>query len=165
MVEWVRLRKDGATSATMAVEECHLFAEVARSEETPGEGWHEVVKAPGKPTPGEGQTLAFTYEVGDDGKAYKTYALVPAGTRYAVPSVVYSKLKCYEALVGMGVWADVKAWLEEAGLWDAFVLAQDVRSDNARFREGLAAMQARLGLTDAQVSEFLAKCVYDGKGA
>lgn len=160
--EWVRIRNGGST-ATMAVEEWPLFVELRHSEESPGDGWHEVVKADGKPTPGEGQTLAFTYTVKDDGRAYKTYELVPSGTRYA--PVVYSKLKCHVALVEMGVWADVKAWLEEADLWDAFVLAQDVRSDNEQFKAGLAAMQAKLGLTDEQVAAFLAKCVYDGKGA
>ncbi len=158
MAEWVRIR-NGGSSATMAVEEWQFFVELRRSEESPGDGWHEVVKDE-KPTPGEGQTLAFMYTVKEDGKAYKTYELVPSGTRYA--PVVYSKLKLYATVRELGLWADVKAWLEEADLWDAFVLAQDVRSDNEQFSAGLATFKKKFGLADERVEEILAACVAEG---
>ncbi len=155
MNEYVRIRS-GADSAKMANREFPAFVELVFAETCP-EGFHPVVKDAGKPEPGEGQELAYTYQIQADGTARKSYFLVPAGTSFRPRT--FSKLKCYAALSELGKWAEAKAWIEEAGLWDAFLLARDVAEDNPLFVSGLAALGGRLGLSDGQVEEILAKCV------
>lgn len=53
------------------------------------------------------ETIRTVYEYADDEKTPR----------------IFSKLKFYSVLVELGKWAEVKAWLEDSGLWDAFVLA------------------------------------------
>ena len=75
------------------------------------------------------------------------------------PVPVYSKMKCVAALTAAGVWTQVKAWIEEAGLYDLYLAAQDFRDDNEYFRQGLAALKAQLGWSDDQVEAILAASV------
>lgn len=75
----------------------------------------------------------------------------------------FSKLKIYSALKAKGVWAQVKAYLEEHDLWEAFLLAQIVDEQDAGFAEGLAALKTALGVGDDEAEEILAACVADGK--
>lgn len=71
---------------------------------------------------------------------------------------VYSKMKCVLALTEMGVWPQVKAWIEDNGLYDVYLAAQDFRSDNPYFVRGLQTLQGQLGLTDAQIKSLLKSC-------
>lgn len=70
----------------------------------------------------------------------------------------FSKLKVVSALTQAGVWPQVKAWIEQAGLYDLYLAAQDFGEDNAWFAQGRAALQAELGWTDAQVEALLEEC-------
>ena len=76
----------------------------------------------------------------------------------------FSKLKVAIALRGVGVWPQVKAWLEANDLWDLFVLAQDFKEDDAYFVQGKAELQKQLGWTDAQVENLLSQCVVEQEG-
>ena len=71
----------------------------------------------------------------------------------------FSKLKLYAAVKSLGLWADVKAWLEESDLWDAFVLAQNVAEDNEQFAAGVKTFKEKFALSDERVEEILASCV------
>lgn len=71
----------------------------------------------------------------------------------------YSKLRCVTVLKRAGVWPQVKAWIEANDLYDEYLAAQDFADDNEYFRQGKAALQAALGLTDEQVDAILAECV------
>lgn len=71
----------------------------------------------------------------------------------------FSKLKVAIALRAVGVWPQVKAWLEANDLWDLFVLAQDFKEDDVYFTQGKAELQKQLGWTDAQVENLLSQCV------
>lgn len=73
----------------------------------------------------------------------------------------FSKLKLFAQLKTRGLWATVKAYLEEHDLWDAFVLAQIVDEQNSEFAAGLKALQTALGMTDDQVEEILDQCETD----
>lgn len=79
----------------------------------------------------------------------------------AATPAVYSKWKAFLALSEMGVWPQVKAWLEANNLWDAFLIANEFADDEPRFIQGKAALQAQLGLTDEQVAALLARCLAD----
>ena len=74
----------------------------------------------------------------------------------------FSKLKLYAAVKSLGLWADVKAWLEESDLWDAFVLAQNVAEDNEQFSAGVKTFKEKFSLSDERVEEILASCVAEG---
>ncbi len=71
----------------------------------------------------------------------------------------FSKMKCVVALMSVGVWPQVKAWLEANNLYDLYLAAQNFREDDAYFLQGKAALQALLGWTDEQVETLLAQCV------
>ena len=72
---------------------------------------------------------------------------------------VFSKLKLVTALMTLGYWTKVKAWIEAQGLTDLYLAAQDVAEDNPYFKQGLAAVKKELGVTDAQAEEVLSQCV------
>lgn len=155
MTEYVKF-VNGATSATMANRESSKFVRLARAEESPGEGWWPVQKVLPKPVPGEGEELAYSYTV-RDGVAYKEYMLVPQGKSF-VPRV-FSKLKVVAALMQAGVWAQVKAYIEQEGLYDLYLAAQEFAEDNEYFTRGKTALQTALGWTDEQVEAVLAASV------
>ena len=49
------------------------------------------------------------------------------------PVPVYSKLRLVRAMKEAGIWADVENAIEGAGLWDEFVLAQDLSAGDPVF--------------------------------
>lgn len=71
------------------------------------------------------------------------------------PVPTYSKMKCVMALTKLGVWPQVKAWIESQGLYDLYLAAQDFTADNEYFKQGLAALKEQLGLDDDQVAAVL----------
>ena len=75
------------------------------------------------------------------------------------PPRTFSKLKCVAALTSAGVWTQVKAYIEQAGLYDLYLAAQDFREDNEYFTQGRAALQSALGWSDEQVETILAASV------
>ena len=86
-------------------------------------------------------------------RVYDTVANPPASPR------VFSKLKCVAALMEAGVWQEVKAWIEQAGLYDLYLAAQDFREDNPYFTSGKAQLMTSLGWTEEQAEAILEQCV------
>ena len=80
MGEYVKI-KSGASSATMANAEWRRFVDLIKSDESPGTGWYPVQKSQDKPTPGDGEELAYSYTIAN-GVASKEYFVIPAGKRY-----------------------------------------------------------------------------------
>ena len=77
------------------------------------------------------------------------------------PPRQFSKLKIVAALTTAGVWSQTKAFIEQQGLYDLYLAAQDFAEDNTYFTQGKAALQTALGWTDEQVEELLAQCLAD----
>ena len=75
------------------------------------------------------------------------------------PPRTFSKLRIVAALMDAGVWAQVKAYIESAGLYDLYLAAQEFAEDNQYFKDGKDALQTALGWSDEQVEEVLAGCV------
>lgn len=67
----------------------------------------------------------------------------------------FSKLRIVAALMEAGVWSRVKAFIEQQGLYDLYLAAQDFREDNEYFVRGRTALQVELGWDDAQVEAVL----------
>ena len=78
------------------------------------------------------------------------------------PPRTFSKLKIVAALMEAGVWAQVKAYIEQAGLYDLYLAAQDFKEDNPYFTQGKTALQTALDWTDAQVEAVLAASIAEG---
>ena len=130
MTEYVKF-VNGGTSATMANREFQKFVRLARAEESPGEGWWPVQKVLPKPVPGEGEELAYSYTV-RDGTAYKEYMLVPRGKSFMPRTWTPLSIKraCGER------WAAFRAALEAKGIYEDFVMAQELREDDDAFKMG-----------------------------
>ena len=75
------------------------------------------------------------------------------------PPRTFSKLKIVAALTTAGVWPQAKAFIEQQGLYDLYLAAQDFAEDNQYFTQGKAALQTALGWTDEQVEAVLAAAV------
>ena len=107
------------------------------------------------PEPQEGKVVEYGgYALGDDKKWHKQWTLVDAPPP---PPRTFSKLRIVAALTNAGVWAQVKAYIEQAGLYDLYLAAQDFAEDNEYFAQGKAQLQTSLGWTDAQVEAVLAE--------
>ena len=105
------------------------------------------------PEPQEGKVVEYGgYALGDDSKWHKQWTLVDAPPP---PPRTFSKLRIVAALTKAGVWSQVKAYIEQAGLYDLYLAAQDFREDNEYFTQGKTALQTALGWTDAQVEDVL----------
>lgn len=78
MTEYVKILS-GAMYAEMPDSKFRQYVQLTCSETSPGAGWYPVVKVLPKPAPGEGEELAYSYTVREDGKVYKEYFLVPKG--------------------------------------------------------------------------------------
>ena len=114
-------------------------------------GWYRKAFAP--PSPPEGKAVASTrYEVEDN----RVVAVYEYDDAPPPPPRTFSKLKLVAALIEAGVWAQVKAYVEEVGIYDLFLAAQDFREDNEFFASNLALLKQQLGWTDEQVEAILA---------
>lgn len=106
------------------------------------------------PEPQEGKVIEYGgYALGEsDHLWHKQLVLVDAPSP---PPRTFSKLRIVAALTKAGVWTQVKAYIESAGLYDLYLAAQDFREDNEYFTQGKTALQTALGWTDAQVEDVL----------
>lgn len=71
----------------------------------------------------------------------------------------FSKLKCVEALMDEGVWTEVKKWIEDNGLYDLYLAAQEFSEDNKHFVIGKTQLQQKLGWDDDKIESVLSKCI------
>lgn len=86
-------------------------------------------------------------------------AIITPGTQTVKGKRVFSKLKCVIALQQMGVWNEVKAWIESNGLYDLYLAAQVFNESDPYFKQGLETLKTQLNLTDEQVESMLQKCI------
>ena len=72
----------------------------------------------------------------------------------------YSKLAILERLAEMGKWADVKAAMESSGYLDRWNACTYIAADNASFLAIKPAIAQVLGVSEKQLDEMLAECIY-----
>ena len=87
------------------------------------------------------------------------YKQVPE--RRAEKPRVFSKLKLVAALKAADKWVLVKTWIEERGLWDYYLAAQNFREDNEMFSEALAAVKAYARMADDEAEAILKNCIWE----
>ena len=161
MTEYIRIR-NGSDSATMSLHEWERFVDLVRGGACP-QGFLPVVKDAGKPTPGPGEELCFTYAKSEDGTFFaKSYFLAPKGTSFAPRK--FSKLSIYLAITKLNAWAKVQYWLETKTVdgvngWVAFQLAQEISDAHPLFAPLAQEAKAILELTDDQFESLLESCI------
>lgn len=112
------------------------------------------------PEPQEGKMVEYGgYALGEDGKWHKQWVVVDAPPP---PPRTFSKLRIVAALMQANVWTQVKHYIEQAGLYDLYLAAQEFAEDNVYFTQGKAQLQTALGWTDEQVEAVLAESVKEG---
>lgn len=129
-----------------------------REEDYRAAGYLRVTSAaPSKPAPEGRHYEPRGWDISDDPRQIRrAWELVDDPPP---PPRVFSKLKVVTALAQEGVWPQVKAWIEEAGLYDLYLAAQDFAEDNEYFTSGRAALAAALDWSDEQVEALLSECV------
>lgn len=128
------------------------------------EGWKRVFDDP--PEAEEGFAVEPTGWAETATTLTRTYRQLPV--KAAAPADgaaggprVFSKLKLVVALKREGLWVLTKTWIEEQGLYDLYLAAQDVREDNEWFVRGLGDLKALSRRTDAEAEAILAECTAD----
>ena len=132
-------------------------------------GWKRVVDEP--PAPEEGKAVVESgWEEGET-TLTRTYKQVPAPVPPPEPQPEpqptpqpggprrFSKFRVVVALKAANLWVLTKTWIEEKGLYDLYLAAQDFAEDNEWFVQGRSEIQALARLTDERVEEILAPCV------
>lgn len=99
------------------------------------------------------------WDIADNAYIYPEYKAVD---NPPPPPRVFSKMKCVAALMKANVWDTVKGWIENAGLYDLYLAAQDFKEDNEYFVQGRTQLQEVLGWSDEQIEAVLATCIADG---
>ena len=142
-------------------------------------GWKRVVDEP--PEPQEGCTVEPSGWTETAAALTRTYKQVPrtdapdaggegggaGGGRDAdmSPSTagrrVFSKLKLVIALKAAGLWVLTKTWMEENGLNDHYLAAQELAEDNEMFARGKSEVTRLSGRTEAEIEAILSQCVLD----
>lgn len=74
---------------------------------------------------------------------------------------IFSKLKVVIALKEANLWVLTKTWIEENGLYDHYLAAQNFAEDNEFFLRGKNELQQLAQLTDEQIETILVGCVAD----
>lgn len=116
-------------------------------------GWYELAELPPPDIAVSNEywkVTGYTFNR-ESGLAYESYE---KAWRKVKPAT-YSKMRVVIALKELGVWPQVKQWIIDQDLYDEYLAAQDFAEDDPAFIQGRAALQAVLGLTDAQVQEIL----------
>ena len=142
------------TTATANADNWQNYVDLVYTDERPGDDYYPEQKSGQRPTPGPYQQLWFTWTLNqDEGIVYKTYFLKSLR--------VFSKLKVIENLMKEGLWAQAKAIIEQAGLYDLFLAAQNFREDNEFFDQGVGMLKQQLGVSDEKTEEILRKSIVD----
>lgn len=125
------------------------------------DGRYEYVAANERPTLKDGEVMAYHIYVKDGRLERERIAISEeeAKTRKYQAPRVFSKLKAVAVLMKAGYWENCKKFIEEAGLYDLYLAANEFGEDNTYFLQGRAKIQAELGLDDDAVEALLAQCV------
>ena len=121
-------------------------------------GWKRIVDE--RPAPEDGCTVEVSGWDETADSIVRIYKQVPDEPTPGKPRV-FSKLKLVAALKEADKWVLVKTWIEERGLWDYYLAAQNFREDNPMFSDALAAIKAYARMTDEDAEAILKNCIWE----
>lgn len=118
-------------------------------------GWKKVVDVMPQPEDGYWFTPSGWEETETEvRRTYEKHEVQPE-----VQVVKYSKLKLITALKAAGKWAEVKALIESAGLWDEWLVCSYLKSDYEQFETAKQAVADAGIATAEEVEEILSQSV------
>ena len=121
-------------------------------------GWKRIVDEPPTAEPGHTVEVSGWDETADSiARVYKQVPDEPMPGK----ARVFSKLKLVAALKEADKWVLVKTWIEERGLWDYYLAAQNFREDNAMFSDAVAAIKEYARMSDEDVEAILKNCIWE----
>jgi hypothetical protein len=127
----------------------------------PPEGWYRYESSGTKIEASEGEVRALHVTVAD-GVVTREYLVISdeeaKKPKYHWPRV-FSKLKAVSVLMKVGYWESCKKYIEDAGLYDLYLAANEFSEDNEHFVQGLEKIKSELGLSDDQVESLLSQMV------
>ncbi len=112
------------------------------------DGWFPVVEV-GEPSDSPNRIFRYTLVEDEDGGHIEERYIVVRQPR------TFSKMKVVMALMKRNLWIQVKAFIEQAGLYDLYLAAQTFSEDNEYFAQALSTLKATLGVTEDTVEEIL----------
>ena len=117
-------------------------------------GYKEVVNDP--PTDVKAGYIAMQtgYDETDD-QLIATYQIVKIQSH----ARKFSKYKIITHTMKIGLWPQIKSFIEEQGLYDLFLAAQDFSEDDAFFKQGIKLIKQKFGLTHEYINQILDECV------
>ena len=121
-------------------------------------GWKRIVDDPPEAQEGCSVEVSGWDETADS--IVRIYKQVPVEPSPAKPRV-FSKLKLVSALKAADKWVLVKTWIEERGLWDYYLAAQNFREDNEMFSNAVVAIKEYARMSDEDVEAILKNCIYE----
>ena len=119
-------------------------------------GWKRVVDV--KPPAESSRYPAFSSWREDDETLTAVYKMIE-GRDPALGVRVFSKLKMVMALKKADLWILTRTWIEENGLYDLYLAAQDFREDNEFFIQGKSELQRLSGRSAEEIEAILSQCV------
>ena len=121
-------------------------------------GWKHVVDV--KPPTEANRYPAFS-SWNEDGETITAVYKMIEGRDPALGVRVFSKLKMVMALKKADLWIFTRTWIEENGLYDLYLAAQDFREDNEFFIQGKSELQRLTGKSAEEIEAILAMCIAD----
>lgn len=121
-------------------------------------GWKHVVDV--KPPTEANRYPAFS-SWNEDGETITAVYKMIEGRDPALGVRVFSKLKIVMALKKADLWILTRTWIEENGLYDLYLAAQDFREDNEFFIQGKSELQRLTGKSAEEIEAILAMCIAD----
>ena len=162
---YVKINNPNADYYTIAERWLESLVDTVEADSAP-DGYLLLDDAADYPQPAPGEVTAMHVSV-SGGVIHLSYvAMRPDDPRIAPPRKL-SKLKLYCALARAGLWAPLRAWMEQSTLPNginvaiAYDQAQVLAEDNELFLPYLSQAKAMLGLTDEQVEAIMSQCVAD----
>lgn len=73
-----------------------------------------------------------------------------------------SRVKLYRKFKAMGIWDQVKAWMQsQDGVWEEWEYSTTLEKENQLVKSAIVVLKSEFGLSDEVVDNILAECVVD----
>lgn len=109
----------------------------------------------------EGDTLRFVRFEESDEEIHLVYEIEKTLPPQMAAPRKFSKLKLLLELKRLDMWILTRTWLQELGLYDFYLAANEFSEDNEWFQEGKKELQRLSGKTNEEIEAILAASVID----
>lgn len=123
------------------------------------QGWKLIVED--VPQTEANEALRFEGYIEEETEIHMKYVATQSSTFPSAAPRRFSKLKMLLELKRLDMWVLTRTWLQELGLYDFYLAANEFSEDNEWFQEGKRELQRLSGKTDKEIEAILAASVID----